>query len=144
MAGVQSIQCPKCGSPLEVTPSTSQARCSYCGSMLRVSRDASGQPLAVLDDIRTGIDILALDAERRQLHEKLEALRGGRHAFSEIRAIWKQAAGDMRLSGKMRKNARDQIEKAEVGLREADAEIAKVLHRLQAVRARLDQLREEL
>lgn len=59
MAGLESVQCPKCGGPLEVTPSTAQARCSYCGSVLEVSCDASGQPT----------DILTANVVRRRLED---------------------------------------------------------------------------
>jgi len=90
MAEIQSIQCPKCGSPLEITPSTTRARCSYCGSVLRVSRDALGQSFAVLDDIREDTDILATDVVRRRLEERLEGqlvalydLRSEYHASRE-------------------------------------------------------------
>jgi len=87
MAGIESIQCPKCGSPLEVARSTLQARCSYCGSTLRVSRDASGQPLAVLDDIREDTDILATDVVRRRLEERLRERLAVRHNLRSAYAI---------------------------------------------------------
>ena len=73
---IEFMQCPKCGSPLEVQPTATSATCAYCGSRLRVTRGASGHPLAVLGDIKNDTAILAKQTAvnhlRRQLPDLLE------------------------------------------------------------------------
>lgn len=76
MTDIWAVQCPKCGSPLEVTPSTTQARCSFCGAALQLSRGSSGHPLAtVLDSIQADTELLALEAVRRHVEGNLVDLR---------------------------------------------------------------------
>ena len=173
MAEVQSIQCPKCGSPLEVTPSTTQARCSYCGSVLHVSRDTSGQLLAVLEGIRTDTDILATDVVAR-LGERLRALRRSRddlsdqHAAAKKRATWLKIVGGIILvvaflvyrNGSIycasicllisllpsiwESKHKKLAKRYKSTLCKLDVEIAETERRLRAVVARMDRLGEEL
>jgi len=72
---VESIQCPKCGSPLEVISSTRQAVCEYCGSTLTITKGASGHSMAVLDEIKVDTGLIARETARRRLEEKLQDLR---------------------------------------------------------------------
>ena len=56
---LEGIQCPKCGSPVQVTRGTRLAECEYCGCTLRVTRGASGHPLGVLDTIKDDTSLIA-------------------------------------------------------------------------------------
>jgi len=69
---VESIQCPKCGSPLEVESAARAATCTYCGSRLRLTKGASGHPLAVLEDIKVDTEILAKQTAINHLGERLD------------------------------------------------------------------------
>jgi len=47
MLAIQSVRCARCGSKIDVLPSTLRIQCRFCGSRYDVTRDASGQPVAV-------------------------------------------------------------------------------------------------
>ncbi len=74
---IQSVQCPSCGGALDVSGSTTQARCAWCGAALQVSEDASGHPKAVLAGIKSDTSIVALDAMRRRLESERDEQREG-------------------------------------------------------------------
>lgn len=80
---MQAMQCPKCGGALGFAPQATRAVCGYCGGSVRISRDASGQPVAVLEDIRTSADILAAEVARKRLEERLADLRESYSQFYE-------------------------------------------------------------
>jgi len=67
---VESIQCPKCGSPLQVESGLRQLWCTYCGSQLRITRGSSGHPLAVLDHIRADTSLLAKQRALEHLRQR--------------------------------------------------------------------------
>ena len=72
---VESIQCPECGSTLEVERSDSFTVCTYCGSRLRVSEAASGSLIGILDQIKADTSIVAKRAALKHLRERLNDLR---------------------------------------------------------------------
>lgn len=76
MASVEQVQCPNCGAPLSVEEGRSSLYCSFCGSALKIEKGASGHALAVLDGIKVDTGILAHDAARRRLDERLTVLMG--------------------------------------------------------------------
>lgn len=71
---VESIQCVKCGSPLEVESTARFAICGYCGSRLRITRGASGHPLGVLEDIKLDTEIIAKQTAIDHLRDRLSEL----------------------------------------------------------------------
>ncbi len=71
---IEFMQCPKCGSPLEVEPTARSATCTYCGSRLRVTRGASGHPVAVLSDIKDDTAIIAKQTAINHLRNRLRNL----------------------------------------------------------------------
>lgn len=84
---VESIQCPKCGSPLQVEGGTRQAWCTYCGSQLRITTGRSGHPLAVLDDIRADTSLLAKQRASEHLRQHRVELLAERE---KLCAWWKE------------------------------------------------------
>ena len=84
---VESIQCPKCGSPLGVESGARDAVCDYCGSQLRVTRGSSGHPLAVLDDIRADTSLLAKQRAQEHLQQHRDELLAKR---AELCDEWRQ------------------------------------------------------
>lgn len=50
--GVESLHCPACGAPVEVTAGVLVSRCGLCGSTLRVERQAAGKPVGALRSIQ--------------------------------------------------------------------------------------------
>jgi hypothetical protein len=87
---VTSIQCPQCGSPVQVEPAARYATCAYCASSLRITRGSSGHPLAVLEDIRADTGMLARQAAVRHLRQRLRDLTGQRN---ELQARQSALAG---------------------------------------------------
>jgi hypothetical protein len=71
---VESVQCPKCGGPVDVTPGREALHCTYCGAGLRITRGASGHAMATLDDIKEDTSLLARDAMYRRLEADLLVL----------------------------------------------------------------------
>lgn len=78
---LEAIQCPKCGSPLEVDARANMAVCTYCGSYLRLVQGDSGHVLPVLDEIRVDTGILARDTARRRFEQRLGELHDARQAL---------------------------------------------------------------
>jgi len=72
---IELMQCPRCGAPLKVEPTARFATCTYCGSRLRVTRGASGHPLAVLTDIKDDTGIIARQTAIDHLQGRLQVLR---------------------------------------------------------------------
>lgn len=89
---MQAMQCPKCGGSLEVASSDTHTVCVYCGHSIRISRDASGQPVAVLEDIRASTDILAADTARKRLEERLTGLR---ESYSQLYERYADVRGEV-------------------------------------------------
>ena len=81
MVKVESIQCPKCGSPLRLEAAGKEATCDYCGARLRITVGTSGYPLAVLDDIRVDTALMARETVLRRLERNLEGLQRERDAL---------------------------------------------------------------
>lgn len=100
---MQALQCPKCGGTLGFAPQATRAVCGYCGGSVRISRDASGQPVAVLEDIRTSTDILAAEAARKRLEERLADLRESHSqpykAYSDAKAKVDRLSGSFTVTG---------------------------------------------
>lgn len=71
---IESIQCPKCGSVLEVESTAKAVTCGYCGGRLRITRGASGHPLGVLEDIKVDTEIIAKQTAINHLRERLQEL----------------------------------------------------------------------
>lgn len=82
---VESIQCPKCGSPLQVEGGHRQIWCTYCGSQLRITSGSSGHRLAVLDDIRADTSLLAKQRALEHLRQRRVELLAERE---ELGAWW--------------------------------------------------------
>ena len=74
MLDIQALQCPKCGAMLEVGTATTAADCSYCGAHLRVTKGASGRPLATLDDLKEDTSVLAAVAVWRHIKDRLDSV----------------------------------------------------------------------
>ena len=72
---VESVQCPSCGAAIQLEPGAKIAVCDYCGTNLRITKGASGHPLAVLGSISVDTGILAREAAYRRLQERLAGLR---------------------------------------------------------------------
>ncbi len=89
---LEPMQCPKCGSPLQVEPSAGVVFCNYCGSRLRLTRGSSGHPMGVLDEIRNDTAILAHRTAIDHLQESLPALYARRDALKE-KVDWLAAVG---------------------------------------------------
>jgi len=81
---VESIQCPECGSSLEVERSDSFTVCTYCGSRLRVTEGASGDLMGILDQIKADTSILAKRAALEHAREQLEAIEEERDEWWEL------------------------------------------------------------
>lgn len=92
---MEAIQCPKCGSPLEVDARANSAVCTYCGSYLRLTQGPSGHVLPVLDDIKVDTGILARDTARRRFEQRLEELHDARQALLKNRETRKRLVGDL-------------------------------------------------
>lgn len=71
---VKALQCPKCGGPIPVTVGVLAIACCYCGSNLRVTRGASGEPVAVLSEIAHGTRLLAKKQALEYLNGRLDEL----------------------------------------------------------------------
>ena len=80
---IASMQCPQCGASLDVPSTAERATCTYCGSQLRVTRDAQGRRSAALTDIREDTDILARGMAIRHLKERSEELLQERQGLDE-------------------------------------------------------------
>lgn len=70
---VEVIQCPQCGSPLEVTGTTEWARCSYCAAAVRITMGASGHITGILHEIKQDTDALT-DALTREMEGQRSVL----------------------------------------------------------------------
>ena len=68
---VEAIQCVKCGAALEVGSATTTATCTYCGSMLHVTRGGSGHLMAALEDIRSDTQVIATKAALDSVQDSL-------------------------------------------------------------------------
>jgi len=75
---VERMQCPACGALLAPRAGEEMTVCAYCGARLRITQGASGRPFAVLDGIKADSSILAMEAVRVRLQEKLAALEAER------------------------------------------------------------------
>lgn len=84
---IESIQCVKCGSPLEVESTAKAVTCGYCGSRLRITPGASGHPLGVLEDIKVDTEILAKQTAINHLEVQLERLQHCLGEREEPRAL---------------------------------------------------------
>ena len=71
---VHSIQCPKCGAPVEAAAEGGVSRCKHCNSSLRFSRDDSGHPVAVLDEIKS---------DTRQMVAALDSIKSSTSLIAE-------------------------------------------------------------
>ncbi len=78
---VESIQCPNCGSPLEVGATDRVATGGDCRARLSITKGASGYPLAVLDDIKVDTALIARETAVRRLERNLADLRRERDAL---------------------------------------------------------------
>ena len=95
---IESIQCVKCGSPLEVESTARFAICTYCGSRLRITRGASGHPLGVLEDIKLDTEIIAKQTAINHLRERLQHFRAERDRLEvqlqgELERAWPRGLG---------------------------------------------------
>ena len=59
---LESVQCPKCGAPVQPVARRDVAHCTCCGAALRIAKAASGRIMATLADIRSDTGLLARDA----------------------------------------------------------------------------------
>lgn len=75
---VESVQCPKCGAPVDVMLGRESLHCTYCGAGLRITRGASGHALATLDDIKVDTSFLAGQAALARLEQRLRELQATR------------------------------------------------------------------
>ena len=90
---VEHVQCPDCGAPLSAEAaencgaydrtadfprSERLATCGYCGARLRITKGASGYPMATLDDIKVDTSLLAREVACRRLEEKQKKLAAER------------------------------------------------------------------
>ena len=80
---VESVQCPQCGAPLQVTRATRETACAYCGSSVRITKGLSGHPVAVPGDIKADTGLIARDVACRRLVERATTLRHQRNALRE-------------------------------------------------------------
>jgi len=69
---VESVQCPKCGAPVDVTAGRESLHCTHCGAGLKITRGASGHAMATLDDIKADTSVLAIRVALQTLDEKLQ------------------------------------------------------------------------
>jgi len=60
---VESVQCPKCGAPVDMMPGRDSLHCTYCGAGLKITRGASGHAMATLDGIKVDTSFLAGQAD---------------------------------------------------------------------------------
>jgi len=72
---VESVQCPKCGAPVDVTAGRESLHCTYCGAGLKITRGASGHAMATLDDIKADTSVLAIRAALERLDERVSQAR---------------------------------------------------------------------
>lgn len=72
------MQCPDCGAPLSAEAGERLVTCSYCGARLRITKGASGYPMATLDDIKVDTSLLAREVACRRLEEKQKRLAAER------------------------------------------------------------------
>ncbi len=77
------VQCPQCGSPLQVEADARSTSCSFCDSRLRLVHGASGHPLATLDEIKADTAIIARQTALHHLEGRLADLLPQRQALSE-------------------------------------------------------------
>ena len=89
---VETIQCPKCGSPLEVTSGTRLAECTYCGSTLRITVGASGHPLGVLEGIKEDTSLMAKERALEVVRQRIARLEEERAALEGEQQVWREAA----------------------------------------------------
>ena len=69
---VESINCPKCGAPLDTTLEEGITICIHCGSRVMISIDREGQPVASI--VKEVIDVVAEEALLRSLSKRKEKL----------------------------------------------------------------------
>lgn len=99
---VETIQCPKCGSPLEITDGTRLAECTFCGSTLRITQGASGHPLGVLEGIKEDTSLMAKERALEVVRQRIARLEEERATLESERATWLAAA---RMPGPQRQKA---------------------------------------
>ena len=92
---IESIQCVKCGSPLEVESTAKAVTCGYCGSRLRITPGASGHLLGVLDDIKLDTEIIAKQTAVDHLSERLAFLLKAQSWLERL--CWDSTAADLRF-----------------------------------------------
>jgi DNA-directed RNA polymerase subunit RPC12/RpoP len=73
---IESLDCNKCGAPLEVPENVNFVRCGHCGARLKVHREKAAHYTEVLDQIqestralRNEVQVLRLQNELRDLDE---------------------------------------------------------------------------
>ena len=156
---IESIQCPQCGSPLQVEPGAEAATCTYCGSRLRITGGVSGHPLgkvdteiiakqtAIINHLRERLRELAeerekLKAQKRSELEALGLLRpdvGGRagHLLS--------LAAALRTRKPLEAEAQRKVEeKYGRAIARADEQIQSTQRRIAELQADMDRLAREV
>ena len=88
---VETIQCPKCGSPLEVTGGTRLAECTFCGSTLRITLGASGHPLGVLEGIKEDTSLIAKERALEVVRQRIARLEDECAALEGEQRSWREA-----------------------------------------------------
>ncbi len=94
---IEFMQCPQCGSPLEIEPTARSATCPYCGSRLRVAWDAWGRGSAVLADIGDDTDLLARGMAISHVEQRLQEQLRAREELDQRR--WSEVPATLRGKG---------------------------------------------
>jgi DNA-directed RNA polymerase subunit RPC12/RpoP len=74
----KSLECPRCGAPLKVTPETTAMVCAYCSSRLAIRTDSSGQRRAVVEATPTDTPPPAAGPAQEHLSQELQRVMAER------------------------------------------------------------------
>lgn len=71
---VESVNCNKCGAPLEVSASTNYVTCSHCGSRLAIKRTGTSSFTETLEKLDQKTDAMAQQLAELRHHAELERI----------------------------------------------------------------------
>ena len=146
---LEPIQCPKCGSILEVQRTDKAATCAYCGSRFRVTRSMSGNLMGVLGEIKSDTGIMAKREAVEYLMDRLDNLEQER-----TRLEWKiqyesgiptpkHRATAQELQSLLDQAQRRAQEKYSPEMARLDGEIKSTIERIAELGAEIDRLAME-
>lgn len=103
---VETIQCPKCGSPLEIADGTRLAECTFCGSTLRITQGASGHPLGVLEGIKEDTSLMAKERALEVVRQRIARLEEERATLEGEHQAW---LAEVRGPGTLRRKIENEL-----------------------------------